>query len=176
MSRLSIGLTRRRQRISLQLCLSSAGFAGGPCLLKDTMQLAAFNHNAFVIGQAAMMVNEGLPMILVEGVKSRYSLASSTAAILGMAFKGNSDDPRDSVAYKLRKVLTLECRRVLCTDPYIKDPSFVSLETALREADLVFLGACHEEYRDLVVESPVIDVFGFLRQDGGIDDEKRSAA
>jgi UDP-N-acetyl-D-mannosaminuronic acid dehydrogenase len=140
------------------------------------MQLAAFNHNAFVIGQAAMMVNEGLPMILVEGVKSRYSLASSTAAILGMAFKGNSDDPRDSVAYKLRKVLTLECRRVLCTDPYIKDPSFVSLETALREADFVFLGACHEEYRDLVIEKPVIDVFGFLRQDGETGVEKRSAA
>ena len=103
-----------------------AGFAGGPCLLKDTMQLAAFNHYAFVIGQAAMMVNEGLPSILVETVKARYSLAGSTAAILGMAFKGNSDDPRDSLAYKLRKVLTLECRRVLCTDPYIEDPSFVS--------------------------------------------------
>ncbi len=154
----------------------SAGFAGGPCLLKDTMQLAAFNHSAFVLGQAAMMVNEGLPRILVEGVKARYNLASSTAAILGMAFKGNSDDPRDSLAYKLRKVLTLECQRVLCTDPYIKDPSLVSLETALREADLVFLGACHEEYRNLVIESPVIDVFGFLRQDVGADVEKQSAA
>jgi len=154
----------------------SAGFAGGPCLLKDTMQLAAFNHNAFVIGQAAMMVNEGLPRILVEGVKARYSLNSSTAAILGMAFKGNSDDPRDSLAYKLRKVLTLECQSVLCTDPYIKDPNFVSLETALREADFVFLGACHDEYRNLVIEKPLIDVFGFLRLDSEVDDEKRSAA
>ena len=78
----------RMSRISL------SRFAGGPCLLKDTMQLAAFNHSAFVLGQAAMMVNEGLPRILVEGVKARYNLASSTAAILGMAFKGNSDDPR----------------------------------------------------------------------------------
>ncbi|MGO9596805.1 MAG: nucleotide sugar dehydrogenase [Isosphaeraceae bacterium] len=154
----------------------SAGFAGGPCLLKDTMQLAAFNHNDFVIGQAAMMVNEGLPRILVERVKARYSLNSSTAAILGMAFKGNSDDPRDSLAYKLRKVLTLECQSVLCTDPYIKDPSFVSLETALRGADFVFLGACHDEYRDLVIEKPVIDVFGFLCRDAQDDVEKRSAA
>jgi UDP-N-acetyl-D-mannosaminuronic acid dehydrogenase len=152
------------------------GFAGGPCLLKDTMQLAAFNHNAFVIGQAAMMVNEGLPRLLVEGLKARYSLVRSTAAILGMAFKGNSDDPRDSLAYKLRKVLTLECRHVLCTDPHIKDPSFVPLETALREADFVFLGACHEEYRDLVIEKPVIDVFGFLPRGGRIDVEKHSAA
>jgi UDP-N-acetyl-D-mannosaminuronic acid dehydrogenase len=154
----------------------AAGFAGGPCLLKDTMQLAAFNHNAFVIGQAAMMVNEGLPRILVDGVKARYDLANSTAAILGMAFKGNSDDPRDSLAYKLRKVLTLECRRVLCTDPHIKDLSFVSLETALREADFVFLGACHDEYKDLVIEKPLIDVFGFLSQDAQDDVERRSAA
>jgi len=144
----------------------TAGFAGGPCLLKDTMQLAAFNHNAFVLGQAAMMVNEGLPCVLVEAVKARYTLAGSTAAILGMAFKGNSDDPRDSLAYKLRKVLTLECRRVLCTDPYIEDPSFVPLAVALREADFVFLSACHEEYRNLVIEKPVIDVFGFLGQAG----------
>lgn len=146
-----------------------AGFAGGPCLLKDTMQLAAFNHNAFVIGQAAMMVNEGLPSILVESAKAQHDLSTATAAILGMAFKGNSDDSRDSLAYKLRKLLTLECRRVLCTDPFIRDSSFVTLKTALEEADVIFLGACHDEYRDLVIDKPVIDVFRFLRradQDG----------
>jgi UDP-N-acetyl-D-mannosaminuronic acid dehydrogenase len=141
---------------------AKAGFAGGPCLLKDTMQLAAFNHNTFAIGQAAMMVNEGLPSALVEAVKLEHPLVHATAAVLGMAFKGNCDDPRTSLSYKLRKVLTLECRRVLCTDPYIQDPSFVALDTALTEADIVFLGACHQEYRDLVIEKPVVDVFDFL--------------
>ena len=81
-----------------------------------------------------------------------------------MAFKGNSDDARTSLAYKLRKILTLECRRVLCTDPYIRDPTFVPVDVALREADIVFVGACHDEYRDLVVNKPVVDVFGFLRK------------
>jgi UDP-N-acetyl-D-mannosaminuronic acid dehydrogenase len=141
---------------------AKAGFAGGPCLLKDTMQLAAFNHNAFAIGQAAMMVNEGLPCALVDAVKMHRDLSRDTAAILGMAFKGNCDDPRDSLAYKLRKVLTLQCRKVLCTDPYIDDASFVPLETALCESDIVFLGACHHQYRDLVIDKPVIDVFGYL--------------
>lgn len=143
---------------------AGAGFVGGPCLLKDTMQLGAFNHNTFALGQAAMMVNEGLPRALVDHVKSRVDLSQQSAAILGMAFKGNCDDPRDSLAYKLRKVLLLECRRVLCTDPYIRDPDFVSLETALSEADLVFVGACHDEYRDLTIEQPVVDVFHFLRR------------
>ena len=139
-----------------------AGFAGGPCLLKDTMQLAGFNHNSFPIGQAAMMVNEGLPSALVEHVKATRDLSRDCAAILGMAFKGNCDDPRDSLAYKLRKILTLECREVLCTDPYIADPSFVPLEGALAKADVLFIGACHAEYRNLRPRQPVIDVFDFL--------------
>jgi len=141
---------------------AQAGFAGGPCLLKDTMQLSAFNHNSFVLGQAAMMINEGLPHALVEQAKKRYPLAEMKAAILGMAFKGDCDDPRDSLAYKLRKVLQLECRDVLCTDPYIEDPSFVPLAQALREADVFFVGACHQEYRHLAIAKPVIDVFNFL--------------
>lgn len=139
-----------------------AGFAGGPCLLKDTMQLAGFNHNSFPLGQAAMMVNEGLPAALVDFVKQTRDLSRDTAAILGMAFKGNCDDPRDSLAYKLRKVLTLECRDVLCTDPYIADPSFVAADEAVRRADVVFVGACHAEYKSLRFRQPVIDVFDFL--------------
>ena len=144
-----------------------AGFAGGPCLLKDTMQLAGFNHNSFPIGQAAMMVNEGLPSALVGLVKQTRDLSADCAAILGMAFKGNCDDPRDSLAYKLRKILTLECREVLCTDPYIRDPSFVPVAVALARADIVFVGACHAEYRTLRVRQPVIDVFDFLPKPTG---------
>ena len=48
------------------------GFAAGPCLLKDTMQLGSFNHGSFVLGQAAMMINEGLPYLLVQDVKRAF--------------------------------------------------------------------------------------------------------
>jgi len=143
---------------------AKAGFAGGPCLLKDTMQLAAFNHNDFALGQAAMMVNEGLPRAVVDSVRGKHALGGATVAILGMAFKGNSDDPRDSLSYKLRKILTLECQRVLCTDPYIDDSSFVSLETAVAEADILFIGACHTEYKRLNTTKPIVDVFGFVER------------
>ncbi|MBX7165446.1 MAG: nucleotide sugar dehydrogenase [Pirellulales bacterium] len=144
--------------------MAKAGLAGGPCLLKDTMQLAAFNHNDFALGQAAMMINEGLPSYLVQFVKRTHDLKQMTAAILGMAFKGNSDDPRASLSYKLRKVLALECRDVLCTDPYIDDPSFVPLDTALARADILFVGACHAEYRELQTDKPLVDVFSFVRR------------
>ncbi len=143
---------------------AGAGFAGGPCLLKDTMQLASFNHNLLTLGQHAMMVNEGLPRFLVDELKMHHDLSRKTVGILGMAFKGNCDDPRSSLSYKLRKVLTLECRHVLCTDPHISDPEFVSLQTCLEESDILILGACHDEYRSLETDKPLVDVFGFLRK------------
>lgn len=148
---------------------AGAGFAGGPCLLKDTMQLASFNHNLLTLGQHAMMINEGLPRFLVDQLKAQGDLQQVTVGILGMAFKGNCDDPRSSLSYKLRKILTLECRRVLCTDPYIEDPEFVPLDVCLRESAVLILGACHEQYRSISTDRPIVDVFGFLPKDSSAE-------
>jgi UDP-N-acetyl-D-mannosaminuronic acid dehydrogenase len=134
------------------------GFAAGPCLLKDTMQLGSFNHGSFVLGQAAMMVNEGLPYLLVQHIKRAYPLNEMTVGILGMAFKPNSDDPRSSLSYKLRKVLLLECRQVLCTDPYVPDPDLTPLAEVLEKANLLIVGTPHDFYRDLTFKQPVIDI------------------
>ena len=112
--------------------MARPGFAAGPCLLKDTMQLGAFNHGSFVLGQAAMMINEGLPYLLVQDIKRSYPLNEMTVGLLGMAFKPNSDDPRSSLSYKLRKVLLLECKRVLCTDPLVPDPELTPLAAGPR--------------------------------------------
>jgi UDP-N-acetyl-D-mannosaminuronic acid dehydrogenase len=51
---------------------------------------------------------------------------------------------------------------VLCTDPFIHDPEFVSLEACVEGSDVLILGACHAEYRELRTDKPVVDVFGFL--------------
>jgi UDP-N-acetyl-D-mannosaminuronic acid dehydrogenase len=138
------------------------GFAAGPCLLKDTMQLGAFNHGSFVLGQAAMMINEGLPYLLVLDIKRAYPLADMTVGILGMAFKPNSDDPRSSLSYKLRKVLLLECRRVLCTDPYVPDTGLTPLAEVLDQADLLVVGTPHDCYHGLTFRQPVIDITATL--------------
>jgi UDP-N-acetyl-D-mannosaminuronic acid dehydrogenase len=99
-------------------------------------------------------------------LKAQRDLRNETVGILGMAFKGNCDDPRSSLSYKLRKVLTLECRRVLCTDPYIRDPEFVSLGECLEQSHVLILGACHNQYRGLKSDKPVVDVFGWLSVEG----------
>jgi UDP-N-acetyl-D-mannosaminuronic acid dehydrogenase len=139
------------------------GFAAGPCLLKDTMQLGAFNHGSFVLGEAAMMINEGLPYLLVQDIKRFYPLSEMTVGILGMAFKPNSDDARSSLSYKLRKVLLLECRRVLCTDPFVPDTELTPLAEVLDQADLLIVGTPHDCYRGLELRQPVIDITGQVR-------------
>jgi UDP-N-acetyl-D-mannosaminuronic acid dehydrogenase len=144
--------------------LARPGFAAGPCLLKDTMQLGAFNHGSFILGQAAMMINEGLPYLVVQNVKRAYPLADMTVGILGMAFKPDSDDPRSSLSYKLRKVLLLECKRVLCTDPYVPDPDLTPLAEVLDQADLLLVGTPHDCYRDLNCRQPIIDITGTIKK------------
>jgi UDP-N-acetyl-D-mannosaminuronic acid dehydrogenase len=141
--------------------LPAAGFAAGPCLLKDTMQLAAFNNNNFLLGHAAMMVNEGLPLYLVDRLSRRYDLATMTIGILGMAFKGESDDVRSSLAYKLKRILRFKAAAVLCADPYVTvDPNLVPQEVVLQRSDILIIGAPHHRYADLAVDQPVVDVWG----------------
>ncbi len=140
--------------------MSGPGFAAGPCLLKDTMQLAAFTNNNFVLGHSAMLINEGLPLYLVSRLEQRYKLGELTVGVLGMAFKGGSDDPRESLAYKLRKILMLKAREVLCHDPHIADDRFVSLDEVLSRADLLVIASPHQEYRSLDTPTPVVDIWG----------------
>ncbi len=148
--------------------LPGPGFAAGPCLFKDCMQLAAFTADHFPLGQAAMQVNEGLPAYIVSALERRYGgLRGKTVGILGMAFKGESDDTRASLSYKLRKLLSWAGARVVCTDPYVQDDRLTTLECVLQESDVIVLGAPHKAYRNLQIGGrDVVDVWGALG--GGI--------
>jgi UDP-N-acetyl-D-mannosaminuronic acid dehydrogenase len=141
--------------------LPGPGFAAGPCLLKDTMQLSAFTPDHFPMGQAAMQINEGLPNYIVDTLNSRRPLSGRTVGILGMAFKGESDDPRASLSYKVRKLAAFKGARVLCTDPYVHDESFFPLDRVLKESDLLVIAAPHRAYRELdLKDREVVDIWG----------------
>jgi UDP-N-acetyl-D-mannosaminuronic acid dehydrogenase len=124
------------------------------------MQLAALGSNAFPLGHSAMIVNEGLPQYVVDRLAERLDLSGMTVGILGMAFKGESDDVRSSLSYRLKRLLNHRAARVLTTDPYVSgDSDLVPLDEVLRDADLLVIAAPHDAYRGLEVTTPVADIW-----------------
>ena len=142
--------------------LAPAGFTAGPCLLKDTAGLVAASAG-FTLGRSAIAVNEGLPGYLVSRLELRYELAAMTVGILGVAFKGDSDDTRASLAYRLADLLASRARAVLRTDPLVtSDPDLLPLRAVLDRADLLVIAAPHRQYRDLQTDKPVADIWNVL--------------
>lgn len=145
--------------------LPTAGFAAGPCLLKDTVQLVSFYGNNFHLGHAAMMVNEGLPGFIVNDLRKRYDLSKVSVGILGMAFKADIDDNRDALSYKLGKILRFYGAKVYYSDEYVKDPTFVSKEKLIESSDVIIVGVPHSRYKGLAIpkSKKVIDLWGVTK-------------
>ena len=140
------------------------GFAAGPCLVKDAMQLLAFARNEFALGNAAIMVNEGLPLHIIGDLRSKYDLSRMTVGLLGMAFKAESDDPRASLSYKFKKALGTVALAVLTTDPYVTDdPDLLPLDEVIDRSDILIMCTPHRSYRQVDLQGkPVVDVWGIL--------------
>ena len=141
------------------------GFSAGPCLFKDTMQLAAYARNQFGLGHAAMQVNEGLVLQLVEDLRRAYDISSMTIGLLGMAFKADIDDTRASLSYKLKRTLQMSAGNVLTTDPFVTtDPALLPLDQVVERSDMLILCTPHSTYADADLKGkPVVDVWGFLK-------------
>jgi UDP-N-acetyl-D-mannosaminuronic acid dehydrogenase len=146
--------------------LPRPGFAAGPCLMKDTMQLSAFASNQFGLGHAALLINEGLVLHVVDDLKRRFDLGNKTVGLLGMAFKAESDDIRASLSYKFKKVLDGQARAVLTTDPFVTavtDPELRPLDEVIAKSDLMILCAPHAAYAQADFKGkPVFDIWGHL--------------
>jgi UDP-N-acetyl-D-mannosaminuronic acid dehydrogenase len=145
--------------------MPTAGFSAGPCLFKDTMSLAAFTNNNFTLGHASVMINEGMPLYIISRLEKQHDLGEMTVGILGMAFKGESDDVRSSLSYKVKRILSYKARRVLCADPYVRgDDDLVDQDTVVAESDLILIGAPHRRYAELRPAAPVVDISNLLGQ------------
>ena len=137
-----------------------AGLAAGPCLFKDTMQLSAFHNNEFFLGHSAMLVNEGLPNFLVSQleVKMGGSLKGKKVGVMGLAFKADNDDIRESLSFKVKKLLEMKMAEVLVTDEFV--PGTMPLKKFVKEADGIILGVPHSAYKGLRLKQPFVDCWG----------------
>ena len=101
--------------------LPFSGFTGGPCLLKDTMQLSSFYKDKFLLGLSAMKVNESFPDHIINKIKKIKNYRKKTIGLLGLAFKAQSDDIRDSLAIKLLNKLKSNKLKYLQSDEFYKN-------------------------------------------------------
>ncbi len=140
----------------------SPGFAAGPCLFKDTMQLASFFDHQFYMGHSAMLVNEGLATFTVDKTKTAMngSLWGKTVGLLGMTFKADNDDIRESLSFRVKKGLEFAGATVLWNDPFL--PGSTELEQVVQKSDVLVLGTPHSMYKNLAFKQPMIDVWGFF--------------
>lgn len=121
------------------------GLTAGSCLRKD-FAFAEERSTSPGLMSAVARLQESVPAFLVEGVKQRLgTLADKKIAVLGLAFKGDSDDERDSLAHKLVRLLERELAEVAVHDPHVVTPT-QSYEDAIRDADAVVVAANHSVF------------------------------
>jgi UDP-N-acetyl-D-mannosaminuronic acid dehydrogenase len=127
--------------------IAQPGLTAGTCLRKD-FTFSEERSAAPGMLLAVSRVNESVPLFLLEGAKRRLgSLADRKVAVLGLAFKADTDDERDSLAHKLIRLLERELADVVAHDPRVATPT-VSLAEAVEGADVVVMATNHSEFRD----------------------------
>ena len=128
------------------------------------MQISAFTNNKFFLGHSAMLINEGLPDFVIERLKKKYDLSKKKIGILGMAFKAESDDKRESLSYKLKKIAEVEAKEVYCSDEYIREEGFLTAEELVKKCDIIIIGAPHARYKKLRYGKKVlVDIWNHVK-------------
>ena len=143
-----------------------AGFAAGPCLLKDTMQLSSFYKHKFSLFDSVMSINEGLPRFVFKKLKEKYNLKKKTVGILGLSFKAENDDIRDSLSIKLLKYLKSKKIRTLQSDEYYKEKNNLDKNTLVKKSDIIIIATPHKAYKKLRISKNkiLVDIWGHIEK------------
>jgi UDP-N-acetyl-D-mannosaminuronic acid dehydrogenase len=125
--------------------MARPGLTAGTCLRKD-FAFSEERSNAPGMLLAVSRVHESVPLFLVEGIRRRLGgLAARKVAVLGLSFKRDTDDQRDSLAHKLVRLLERELTDVAVHDPNVSTPT-QSLQDAVRDADAVVVATNHSAF------------------------------
>jgi UDP-N-acetyl-D-mannosaminuronic acid dehydrogenase len=147
--------------------LPSAGFSAGPCLLKDTMQLRSFYEGNFELGLAAMKINENNVVdLIIKKVKNIKNYKKKIIGIMGVAFKAETDDIRDSLSVKIINKLKKNKLKVVFTDEYYIDKKSLTLSNFIKKSDIIIIGVPHNKYKKIKFpqSKKYIDIWGIAEK------------
>jgi UDP-N-acetyl-D-mannosaminuronic acid dehydrogenase len=146
--------------------IPKAGFAAGPCLYKDTAQLNAFLKGSFTLGITATKINKGFPYFIYLKMKKKFKnkLFSKKIGILGVAFKSDIDDTRDSLSIELYNFLKKKGLKVNISDEFVKMEQLVNKRDLIKNSDIIILGVPHSSYKKVKIPKSkyLIDSWGFF--------------
>ena len=146
--------------------IPKAGFAAGPCLYKDTAQLNAFLQNSFTLGIAATKINQGFPKFIYLKMRNKFKkkLKYKKIGILGVAFKSNIDDIRDSLSIDLYNFLKKKGLKVNISDDYVTMNKIMNKKQLIKDSDIIILGVPHSSYKKIKIPKNkyLIDTWGFF--------------
>jgi UDP-N-acetyl-D-mannosaminuronic acid dehydrogenase len=125
--------------------LKKPGFTAGPCLYKDGFFLISKTPYSELI-TTSWKIHETLPAFLIERIKGMKDIRGSKVALLGLSFKKNIDDTRNSLAYKAKKIFLLEECKVHLHDPILK---IGELTAVLEGSDILFFAVDHDFYKEI---------------------------
>ena len=133
--------------------IPKAGFAAGPCLYKDTAQLNAFLKNEFTLGKVATEINTSFPKIIYKKMLNKYKkgLIKKKIGILGMAFKSDIDDTRDSLSIDLLNYLKSKKLSVNISDHFVNMKGIIKASDLIKKSDIIIIGSPHSKYKKLKI-------------------------
>ena len=141
-----------------------SGFTAGPCLLKDTMQLSSFYNHKFLLGHSAMSINEGIPKFIINKLEKKFNLKKKTVGVLGLAFKSETDDIRDSLSIKLLQLLKSKKVKTLQSDEYFKTKENIDKIDLIKKSDIIIVSTPHKAYKKLKIgkNKILVDIWGLI--------------
>ena len=148
--------------------IPKAGFAAGPCLYKDTAQLNAFLKNEFTLGKVATEINTSFPKIIYKKMLNKYKkgLIKKKIGILGMAFKSDIDDTRDSLSIDLLNYLKSKKLSVNISDHFVNMRGIIKASDLIKKSDIIIIGSPHSKYKNLKIPKNkfLIDSWGLFEK------------
>jgi UDP-N-acetyl-D-mannosaminuronic acid dehydrogenase len=147
---------------------------GGPCLYKDGYYLTENLWSPDLIA-TAFKINESMPRFLLNKVRAQRDL--KRVGVLGLTFKANCDDTRNSLSFKLIKQIRSMRATPVSVDPYLSE---YADDTRLRGVDALIVMTPHDEFRDLgrllsIIDNPdcvIIDMWNLWPSMASLSSER----